>query len=253
MTTSSFDLNTLLQFASSTALLAGQQLKLHQQDWKHIVAEHDRDVKVKADRFSEEIILSQLQTLTPFPVLTEEAGWHKGSNTEYVWVVDPLDGSFNYQQGIPFCCVAISLVRDDEPLLGVIYDFNHNELFTANIAQGAWLNDRPIQVSQCKELMRSVLNTGFPARQNYGKEVMQQFTHNLQRWRKVRMLGSAALALAYVAVGRAETYQEQGTLFWDVAAGCALVQAAGGQYQIEGDRFHSPLNVTATNGCVDLT
>ncbi|MGB6976481.1 MAG: inositol monophosphatase family protein [Gammaproteobacteria bacterium] len=253
MTTTDFNLDTLLHFASATALLAGEQLKLHQQDWRQIVAEQDRDVKVKADRLSEELILSQLQTMTPFPVLTEEAGWHEGSNAEYIWVIDPLDGSFNYQQGIPFCCVAISLVKGNEPLLGVIYDFNHNELFSANIAQGAWLNDRPIRVSQCKELRSSVLNTGFPARQDFSVTVMQQFTHNLQRWRKVRMLGSAALALAYVAVGRAEAYQEQGTLFWDVAAGCALVKAAGGQYQIEGDRFKSPLKVVATNGLVDLS
>jgi myo-inositol-1(or 4)-monophosphatase len=252
MTATAFNLDTLLHFASATALLAGEQLKLHQPDWRQIVAEHDRDIKVKADRLAEELILSQLQTMTPFPVLTEETGWYEGSNAEYVWVIDPLDGSFNYQQGIPFCCVAISLVKGNEPILGVIYDFNHNELFTANVTKGAWLNERPIQVSQQKELRSSVLNTGFPARQNYSPTVMQQFTDNLQRWRKVRMLGSAALALAYVAVGRAETYQEQGTLFWDVAAGCALVKAAGGQYQIAGNHFHEPLNVVATNGVVDL-
>jgi myo-inositol-1(or 4)-monophosphatase len=252
MVTSALDLDTLLRFASTTALSAGEQLKLHQQEWREIVAEHDRDVKVKADRLSEELILSQLQTQTPFPVLTEEAGWHEGSNAEYVWIVDPLDGSFNYQKGIPFCCVAIGLVKGTEPILGAIYDFNHKELFTANVTQGAWLNGHPIHVSQHKELRSSVLNTGFPARQDYSPLVMQQYTSNLQRWRKVRMLGSAALALAYVAVGRAEAYQEQGTLFWDVAAGCALVKAAGGKYQIEGDPFKDPLTVVATNGLVEL-
>ena len=126
MTKNSTALPDLLRLAEATALLAGRQLRAHQRDWGKIVAEDGRDVKVKADKLAEDIILRQLQSATSYPILTEETGWHGSSKEETVWIVDPLDGSFNYLQKIPFCCVAIALVVKGEPVLGVIYDFNHD-------------------------------------------------------------------------------------------------------------------------------
>lgn len=245
------DMVALLRLAEATALLAGRQLLAHQRDWGKIVSEQGRDVKVKADKLAEEIILSQLQAATPYPILTEETGWHGNSKEETVWIVDPLDGSFNYHQQIPFCCVAIALVVKGEPLLGVIYDFNHDEIFSGLVGQGAWRNAEPIQVSNTTDTNTGVLNTGFPARTNY-QEALMEIMQLGQNFRKVRMLGSAALALAYVAAGRAEAYQERGTMFWDVAAGCAIVKAAGGQYKLTGDIFTSPLHAVGSNGKIKL-
>lgn len=247
------ELTTLLHLAEGSALLAGRRLQAYQREWSVIIAEHDRDVKVKADRLAEELILSQLKGATKFPILTEETGWHGVADEHPVWIVDPLDGSFNYSQRIPFCCVAIGLVKQGKPLLGVIYDFNHEELFSGIVGVGAWLNYFPIQVSNTIKSRSGVLNTGFPARRDYSAEALNEFFHRTQRWRKVRMLGSAALALAYVAAGRADAYEEQGTMFWDVAAGCALVEAAGGNVSLSGDIYQGPINAQADNGKLELT
>lgn len=241
----------LLHLAEATALLAGRQLREHQSQWAKIVVEEDRDIKVAADKFAEDLILSQLKSNTPYSILTEETGWHSGTNGETIWIVDPLDGSFNYSHNIPFCGVAIALVEKGEPRLGVIYDFNHDESFSGIVGEGAWLNTEPMQVSNIQNTQAGVLNTGFPARANYPKAIAEML-ENGQKFRKVRMLGSAAISLAYVAAGRSEAYHEQGTMFWDVAAGCALVKAAGGQYQLQGDIFKEPLIAVATNGQIDF-
>lgn len=242
------ELKQLLHLAESTALLAGRRLKVHQQDWAKIVVNLDRDVKIKADKEAEELILTQLKAATSYPILTEETGWHRKAEAQPVWIVDPLDGSFNYHQDIPFCCVAIGLVVNNEPILGVVYDFNHDELFSGAIGLGACVNYIPIKVSAIQERRSAVLNTGFPARRDYSPEAITAFFKEAQGWRKVRMLGSAALALAYVAAGRADAYREHGTMFWDVAAGAALVTAAGGKTLLEGDIFNSPINAFASNG-----
>jgi myo-inositol-1(or 4)-monophosphatase len=238
----------LLKLAGATALLAGRQLREQHGQWRAIVSEQGRDVKLKADHLAEEIILSQLKAATPFTILTEETGWHGQQNPDQpTWIIDPLDGSFNYHQSIPFCCVAIALVKQNEPVLGVIYDFNHDELFSGYIGLGAWCNDQPIQVSKLQQLNAAVLNTGFPSRpdlNNLLQTALQQGKH----FRKVRMLGSAALALAYVAAGRSDVYYEQGTHFWDVAAGCALVKAAGGNYHLTGDYLKDIIDAYASNG-----
>lgn len=245
------DLFNLLQLAEATALLAGRQLKNYQQDWRQIEFEQDRDVKVKADKLVEATILTQLNAATPYPILTEETGWHGDQQRDIVWVVDPLDGSFNYHQNIPYCCVAIALVIDKQPIMGVIYDFNHDELFSGIVGTGAWMNHLPMQVSKTTIKKSSVLNTGFPSRLDVAAATVSMI-ERAAPFRKVRMLGSAALALAYVAAGRAEVYHEQGTLFWDVAAGCAIVKAAGGNYELKGDIFTEPLDAQANNGKVQI-
>lgn len=240
----------LLELAQSIALLAGRALRQHQKEWRTIVSQEARDIKLKADRLAEEMILTHLKAATSFTILTEESGWHGAQQTDQpIWVVDPLDGSFNYHQNIPFCCVAIALIKHQEPILGVIYDFNHDELFAGHVTQGAWCNGLPMQVSQTHQLELAVLNTGFPLRRDPTNVLLQRG----QNFRKVRMIGSAALALAYVAAGRADVYYEQDTHFWDVAAGCALVKAAGGAYQLTGNRLNGMLDAFASNGHYERT
>lgn len=245
------NLRGLLSLAESTALAAGMQLVAHKSQWATIEAETGREVKITADRIVEAMILENLQGSTNFPVLTEERGWQKGISAEgYLWVVDPLDGSFNYYHNIPMCAVSIALYRGQIPILGVIYDFNRHELFSGLVEEGAWLNKQPISVSKIKESDRGVLYTGFPIARDFNDENSIAFMNFARQWRKVRMVGSAAISLAYVACGRAEYYHERNTMFWDVAAGLAIVVAAGGNVQFFGDSLDAPQDVHANNGQV---
>ena len=248
---SKMDTKSLLRLAEETALMAGKELISNRKQWAVIESEAGRDVKVKADRLVEAIILENLQQATDFPILTEERGWQVGvSDEHYLWVVDPLDGSFNYCSGMPACCVSIALYQADNPILGVVYDFNRHELFSGIVGEGAWLNRLDMRVSTTAEMSRGVLQTGFPMQQSLSDQAFIEFMHFAGQWRKVRMIGSAALALAYVACGRADCYHENHTMFWDVAAGLVLVKAAGGAISMRGERLDARQNVYASNGKV---
>lgn len=241
----------LLSLAESTALAAGMQLVAHKSQWAEIELDAGREVKVKADRLVEAMILQNLQSGTNYPVLSEETGWQAGnSDDNYIWVVDPLDGSFNYYHDIPVCAVSIALYQEKNPILGVIYDFNRHELFSGVVTYGAWLNKCPMFVSDIQKSAQGILYTGFPTAQDFSDANSIAFMRFAKQWRKVRMIGSAAIALAYVAAGRAEYYHERNTKFWDVAAGLALVVAAGGRVQYVGDSLEAPQDVHANNGQV---
>src|SRR5262249_20215073 len=153
-----------------------------------------------------ELILEALQRMTNFPIITEETGWIAGEPGAYTWAVDPLDGSVNYQRGYPHCAVSIALLKDGAPLLGVVDSIFLDERFSGLVWVGAWLNGGPIQVSTIDRADKGILQTGVPAAAS--PESFAAFEARLRAWRKVRMIGSAATALAYVAAGRAEGYCE---------------------------------------------
>jgi myo-inositol-1(or 4)-monophosphatase len=247
----------LLRWAESAALLAGYYLKNRRTQWQNIQQSSNHDIKIRADQRAEELIVEQLRACSPIPVLSEESGyinnkdgnWEEKRESDLQWVIDPLDGSLNYHQDIPFCCVSIALYKGKTPVLGAVYDFNRSDLFTALVGVGAWLNHDPITPSEVCEISDAVLGTGFPVNTDFSSQSLSRFIGQIQRFRKVRLLGSAALSLCYVACGRIDAYQEENIMFWDVAAGCALVRASGGQVQIENFRDPgAPLAVTATNG-----
>jgi len=179
---------------------------------------------------SEKQIVSILSKKSLFPVLSEEMGkvWSPEQFPDYHWIVDPLDGSFNYWKDIPLCCVSVGLWRGSNPVLGAIYDFNRNELFTGIVGQGAWLNNMPMRVSNLSDQKKSVLCTGFPVSTDFSTSPIQQFISFVQNFKKIRLIGSASLSLAYVACGRVDAYFERDIKIWDVAAGIALVRSAGG-------------------------
>lgn len=229
-----------------------------------MVGAEDHDVKVAADKLSESLILDALRGASPFAALSEEAGHVPGQGKsgqgkagqdkpDIVWVVDPLDGSLNYNRGIPPAGVSIALCDGETPLLGVIYDFTLNELFSGIPGQAATLNRAPIRVSDTAQLSDAVLGTGFPSYADYSDAALTAFVRQVQRYRKVRSLGSAALMLAYVANGRLDAYHETGIKLWDVAAGIAIVRAAGGSVTVSPG--HDPtrnLEVIASNGRLAL-
>lgn len=214
-----------------------------------VVADLPHDVKLAADRNVEDIIVRLLRQHSDFPLLAEEQGRLAASDgsTGLRWIIDPLDGSLNFLQGIPFCCVSIALWRHQEPLFGVVYDFYRQELFTGLVGHGAELNGNPIQVSDTRETGKAILCTGFPASTDYAPEALLPLVEQLRRYKKVRLLGSAALSLAYVAAGRADAYFERDIKIWDVAAGLALVQAAGGMTAVTDSPVAEALTVYAGN------
>ena len=193
------------------------------------LAEMDHDIKLAADREAESAILAVLDE-SPWPRLAEESGVQGDCTAKdaLYWVVDPLDGTINFSRGIPFCCVSVALCRGDTPLLGVICDFIHQETFSGWVGRGAWCNGKPIGVSAAQTARRGLLGMGHPLGFEYDTAGLAAIYADQRRFSKVRQIGSAALLLAWVASGRIDAYLEDDIMFWDIAAGAALVKAAGG-------------------------
>ena len=153
--------------------------------------------------------------------------------------MDPLDGTANYSRNIPICCVSIALIRNLKPIVGVIYDFNNDELYEGSKYTQALLNKTVISVSTVKNKNEGIMLTGLPNKTDYSDEALLKMVKDFQAWRKVRMIGSAAMASVYIASGKADLYSEKKTFLWDVAAGAAIVEAAGGKALITNlnDKF----------------
>ncbi|WP_020592885.1 inositol monophosphatase family protein [Kiloniella laminariae] len=246
--------STELKLAKFLAVKAGDALREHAGEWGGAVALPERDVKVKGDTEAEEIIISGLKASSEFPIFSEESGWAVPSHDKQtpIWIVDPLDGTYNYSRGLPSCCTSIALVQYGVPLLGVINDFNRNEVFWGEVNSGAWLNGTKIQVSMTTDPSVSALMTGFPVKRDFSVEALSRTAIEMGRWKKVRMIGSAALSLAQVACGRADAYHEENIMFWDVAAGLALVSAAGGLTKMGLALADEPRTVWAMNSSLKL-
>ena len=201
----------------------------------HVNSSEGKDLKLSSDRESEAAILSLLRSESAYPVLTEERGAvGKPNESGLRWIVDPLDGTVNYYRGLlDLCCVSVALWRDDVPLLGVVYRFEADELFTGVCGEGAYCNGLPIRVSDAARLEDSIIAAGFPSYRDYGTESLLAFVRKVQRFKKVRMLGAAAIMGTYVAAGRIDAYCEEHIMLWDIAAASALVKAAGGEVSIQ--------------------
>lgn len=242
------DINRLLNIAESAAKEAG----------KHLISYHNtivdkeegRDVKLRADKEAERIILDRLVP-TGITIVSEECGLIQGTNSIFYWIVDPLDGSLNYLKDISLCCVSIALWRgENEPVFGVIFDFNHNRLYKGVVGENAWCNDEMIRVSQINQKSRAIISTGFTM-YIQDEKGCREFVQILKDYKKVRLFGTAAFSCALVAQGAIEVYHERSKAWWDVAAGIAIVLAAGGSIFMEvTDRERHLLNVFLSNGLI---
>ena len=243
------DLSVLLSLAQNIAEKAVRIIEKDINKYQKVEQDLERDVKVLADRGLESVIVKRLLEESQYPVLSEEAGFLGGSNknTDYRWIVDPLDGSFNFSRGIPINCISIALWKGMEPLLGVVYDFNRDEIFSGLVDRGAWLNRTPIVTSEIAEKSKAVLCTGFPVSTDFSQKPLLDFVEKIREYKKIRLLGSAALSLAYVACGRADVYLENDIKIWDVAAGIALAKAAGGVVQYSHTGKDNIFRVKASN------
>ena len=217
------NLNELKDLAISAARQAGGFLNQNKLEKKEVYQEEGRDIKLIIDQDTEKLIRSSLEK-TNIPILGEEYGGEM-SNERY-WVIDPIDGTANYFRGLNECCVSIALMEGNEALIGVIYNFNNDQMYTAIKDHGAFLNNTKISVSDVTLKSKASITTGFPASETI--ESSMNFLEDLKGWKKVRMFGSAALSCAYVASGKCDYYAEKGVYLWDIAAGICLVKEAGG-------------------------
>ncbi|MBF0594195.1 MAG: inositol monophosphatase [Candidatus Omnitrophica bacterium] len=222
----------LLSIAISAAKLAGAYLCAQALKPKRVDAEALHDLKLRVDKGSESIIVGYLRQRSGFAVLSEECGLLPGPEGDANWIVDPLDGTINYFRGIPFSCVSIALWCQGKALLGVVYDFNRDEIFSCIVAQGAYVNGRRIRVSSIDQKKNAILATGFPGKTDLSGRSIDKFARDVRAYKKPRLLGSAALSLAYVASGRFDAYAERDIMLWDVAGGIALIEAAGGKVRM---------------------
>jgi myo-inositol-1(or 4)-monophosphatase len=182
------------------------------------------------DKTAEEQLVKGLSEIFPEAGFITEEQTIASEQKEYMWVIDPLDGTTNFIHQIPVYSISIGLLHNNIPVMGVVYEVNRNELFYAWEGSKAYLNGTPISVKQNAELSKSLLATGFPYYDFDGMkaylEVLQYFMQNTQGMRR---MGSAAVDLAYVACGRFDGFFEYGLSPWDVAGGAFIVQQAGGK------------------------
>ena len=194
----------------------------------------EKDVVTEADHRSEEAILEKIGAAFPDDAFLAEESGESGVLTERLWVIDPLDGTVNYANGIPFFAVSIGLVVEGRPVLGVIYDPTRGELFSAVSGGGARLDGRPVRVPTGKRLVDSVVSLGLPT-SGFGR----QYREIRRQVRITRAMGSAALSLAYLANGRFDAYVQWSKLsLWDIcAAGFIAIEAGATVTSALGDTW----------------
>lgn len=188
---------------------------------KHLLTE--------VDLKSEKIIISVIKKKFPkHNIIGEESGV-ENNDSEHTWIIDPIDGTTNYSQGIPFFCVSIGLAKNDEVILGVIYDPLRNEMFFAEKGKGAFLNNKKIRASNKENVSDAILIFGTPSASKVSVRALHQTAQLFPYVRGIRNTGSAALNLCSVACGRLDIYVTKFINLWDVAAGYLIVKEAGGR------------------------
>jgi len=252
-----FGENRLLNFVTQTARDAGRLLVEKMGRALQVSNKGDINLVTEADLASEKFIIERINSHYPrHAILAEESGASEviggSENSEWKWIIDPLDGTTNYAHGYPCFCVSIGIERAGEMELGVIYDPLRDEMFAAEKGQGATLNGRSIRVSPTEDLRQAMVCTGFPYDVRELPEFARHFTNFTLHAQAVRRDGSAALDLAYVACGRFDGFWEDGLHPWDIAAGVLIIKEAGGRvsdYSDERLNIYTP-RVLVSNGLV---
>jgi myo-inositol-1(or 4)-monophosphatase len=216
------------------------------------------DIKLELDVRCQKLIEKKLHATFPDVALLGEEGDAGNSNAEYRWVVDPIDGTVNFAHGIPHASVSIALqvqsskskAQSHETVLGVVYDPFQDELWTAIRGQPARMNGRMIRVSKARDLKDCIVSIGFAKNRSNLERALPYFIWLARRVMKIRMMGSAALALTYVANGRLDAYIERGISLWDIAAGALILECAGGKFWCEATAGTHKFRMIASNGFV---
>ena len=242
-----------LDAADNAARAAGELLRQNFQHPRRINSALPHDIKLEIDVQAQELITKLLLEEFPGHALYGEEGIAGDQSSEYQWVVDPLDGTVNYFYSIPHFCVSIALRFRGEIMVGVIYDPIREEMWTGQKGEAPRLNGQAFHVSDRADLAEAVISVGLSKTGitiEAGLPVLQRMIH---RARKCRLLGSAALDMAYVACGRFDAYIEQGISLWDIAAGWLLIETAGGTVDLRPrEDMKDKYSIVASNGLIDL-
>lgn len=224
--------NEHTRFAMDIAQEAGADLK-RRFNGHHDVRSKDtpNDLVTEADEASEKLLVARIRRRFPgHGILTEEGTSRSGLDSEWLWLIDPLDGTVNYAHGLPSFAVSIALVHKGQVLSGVVYSPCQGLLFVAEKGQGAWLEGKRLRVSSAPALSQAMLSTGFPYRMvDNPDNNLAEFAQVALRAQAVRRLGVASVDLAWVAAGVLDGYWEANLQPWDWAAGALLVEEAGGK------------------------
>jgi len=242
-----------LDAAENAARAAGKLLRENFQQQQRVKAFAAHDIKLEIDVRAQELIGKLLLEEFPAHALYGEEGIAGDQSSDHQWIVDPLDGTVNYFYGIPHFCVSIALRLHKEMVVGVVYDPIRGEMWTGQRGEVSKLNGAPIHVSDRADLAEAVVSIGLAKTGetiNTNFPLLQQMIH---RVRKCRVLGSAALDMAYVACGRFDVYVETGISLWDIAAGSLLVENAGGSVDLRPrENMKDKYSIVASNGLIDL-
>ena len=255
----------VLTAAVTAARAVGAVMRKNLREEKKANEVTSHDIKLELDVRCQKLIEKQLFKAFPEVSFLGEEGDAGDADSEYRWVVDPIDGTVNFAYGIPHACVSIALQRRKqkvesrkqkaEPsqyqtLVGVIYDPFQDEIWTAIRGQAAKLNGRVIHVSQRRKLSECIVTVGFAKSAASFEASLPSFIWLARRVRKIRIMGAAALGLTYVATGRLDAYIERGVSLWDVAAGGLIIECAGGNFWTEPAGDGQKLRMVASNGLI---
>jgi len=242
-----------LDAAVDAARAAGDLLRHNFQKPLRVNSSEAHDIKLEIDVRAQDLITESLLKQFPEHALYGEEGIVGDQASDHQWVVDPLDGTVNYFYGIPHFCVSIALRLMGEIIVGVIYDPMRDELWATQKGGQTTLNGKTVRVSERADLAEAVISVGLSKTGvtiEAGLPLLQEMVH---RARKCRLMGSAALDMAYVACGRLDAYIEQGISLWDIAAGWILVENAGGAVEMKPRTdMKDKYSIIASNGVIDL-
>ena len=244
---------TYLETAVSAAREVGQLLREHFHEDKTVDEALHHDLKLELDRKAQDLIFARIAEQFPDHALYGEEGLGGNQESDYQWIVDPIDGTVNFFYGIPHFCVSIAIRKGDDILAGVIHDPMTDETWTAEKDGEVLLNGKPLRVSTRTKLEEAIVFIGCGKDEEALKIGLERFRKASLRCRKMRMMGSAALGMAYTASGRLDAYVESRISLWDIAAGKLILEMAGGACELTAHEANPDIYaIKATNGLVPI-
>ena len=243
-------INELLNLSISIITKIGNELTYYESQSKEYTfsIDHPREIKAVVDNTVEKKIIDLLAP-TGISILSEESGFIQGvSSSKLYFIIDPIDGTYNYVKDLGPCAISIALWDDEFPVFGVIFNIRENKVAWGGKEIVSKYGGRRIEVSKIKDKSKASICTGFPSRYNLDREsVMLEFWNLVSKFSKVRMIGSAAISLLNLSKGSCDVYSEKGIMIWDVAAGLAILEGSGGEANYEKSNIKHSLNVYASN------
>lgn len=223
------------EFDSVSSLIKETGKELLQKNQLDVISNEGKDVKAVADIETEKKLIKGIESFSKSRILSEESykSFKSDVSEDPYWIVDPIDGTLNYLRSIPMSCISVALWHGDKPIFGVVYDFNRDEMIRGYVGEGAWFNNDKLYKPPEIAREQSVLGTGITTYMNLEDGSLEELISNIIKYKKIRMLGSAAVMITYVGLNRFNAYMEKDIKLWDIAAGLAILKALNIPYNIE--------------------